>query len=120
MSSQGAIQFGTIENGLFNLNADINKNYYTFTNSGGWIFLTASLVVILFVILSIMNAYQYFKISQKAEDNQVDFVSKGQSTAYGIVNSILGVIFVGFAIYLVYKTFTVKDMAYKLDKETLL
>lgn len=92
-----------------NLNVQIAPEQFTFTNSGGWIFLGATIVVLLFVILSIMNAYQYFRISENSD--KVDFIDKGQSNTYAIINCILGAIFVFFAAYLMYKTVTVKSAA---------
>jgi hypothetical protein len=92
-----------------NLNVQVSPEQFTFTNSGGWIFLGATIVVLLFVILSIMNAYQYFRISENSD--KVDFIDKGQSQAYAIINCILGAIFVFFAAYLIYKTVTVKSAA---------
>lgn len=117
MSSASGIVYASVDAAGNLTQASIDNNYFTFTNSGGWIFLCASAVVLLFVILCIMNAYQYFKIEENSKN--VDFIDEGQANAYAIINCILGAIFVFFAVYLIYKTLTVKTSAMEATKIAL-
>jgi hypothetical protein len=86
---------------------------WTFTNAGGWFYLSAFLVIVFFIILCVLNALQYFKIvntvldPKKTSDNK-DFISDKQANAFGIINIVIGGLFIILAAALLWWTVTVK------------
>jgi hypothetical protein len=104
----------------FQLNADEFRfipTDWTFSNAGGWLYLISALVVLLFIIVCALNTVQYFKISQTVinaripgnQDNK-DFISDSQANAFGIMNIIIGICFVFVAIFLLWRTFKIKNI----------